>query len=161
MDPNTMYSVDLSGPLPDLGMQVWMDDRDSMPRAVFASGHRIETFGTDSSAGPDPFLHDLRTHGWAEFNDFPGWADPAPGWSAVLDVATDELAMSSPEGVRFYQGSLNSSRAWRRSARRRNGMFIALAGDIANPSGIADAVDAGRMYALLCPITVAMPGRSE
>ncbi|MFK0159157.1 hypothetical protein ACIQVK_44690 [Streptomyces sp. NPDC090493] len=155
-----MYSVDLSGPPPDLGMQVWMDDRDSMPRAVFASAHRIETFGTDGSAGPDPFLHGLRTGGWAEFNDFPAWADPAPGWSAVLDVATDELTMSNPEGVPFYQGNLNSSRAWRRSA-KKNGMFIALAGDIADPRGIADAVDAGRMYALVCPITVAMPGRGQ
>ncbi|MFE1206297.1 hypothetical protein ACFW5V_31940 [Streptomyces sp. NPDC058762] len=159
MDPNTMYSVDLSGPAPDLGMQAWMDDRDSMPRVVFAASHRIETFGTDGNAGPDPFLHGLQTGGWAEFNDFPGWAEPAPGWSAVLDVATDELTMSNPEGVPFYQGSLNSSKAWRRSA-RRNGLFIALAGDIADPRDIADAVDAGRMYAMLCPITVAMPGRT-
>ncbi|MFF8696224.1 hypothetical protein ACF08W_28835 [Streptomyces sp. NPDC015144] len=160
MDPNTMYSVDLSGPAPDLGMQAWIDDRDSMPRVVFAAEHRIETFGTDGSAGPDPFLHGLRTDGWAEFNDFPGWADPAPGWSAVLDVATDELTMSNPDGVSFYQGTLNSSRTWRRSA-KKNRMFIALAGDIADPRGIADAVDAGRMYALVCPIIVAMPGRGQ
>ncbi|MFB6629993.1 hypothetical protein ACFCWY_08865 [Streptomyces sp. NPDC056362] len=160
MDPNTMYSVDLSGPAPDLGMQVWMDDRDSMPRAVFAASHRIETFGTAGGAGPDPFLHGLRTGGWAKFDDFSGWADPAPGWSAVLDVATDELTMSNPEGVPFYQGSLNSSRAWRRSA-KKSGVFIALAGDIANPHEIADAVDMGRLYALVCPITVAMPGRAR
>ncbi|MET9776177.1 hypothetical protein ABZ023_18285 [Streptomyces sp. NPDC006367] len=159
MEPNTLYSVDLSGPAPDLGMQVWMDDRDDMPRAVFAATHRIETFGTDGRAGPDPYLHGLRTGGWAEFNDFPGWAEPAPGWSAVLDVATDELTMSNPEGVPFYQGTLNSSKAWRRSA-RRNGMFIALAGDITDPSGITDAVVAGRLYAMVCPITVALPGRT-
>ncbi|MFI6142431.1 hypothetical protein ACIBCC_30095 [Streptomyces griseus] len=159
MDPNTMYSVDLSGPAPDLGMQAWMDDRDSVPRVVFAASHRIETFGPDGSgAGPDPFLYGLRTHGWAEFQDFPAWAKPAPGWSAVLDVATDELTMSAPDGVPFYQGTLNSSKAWRRGA-KKNGTFIALAGDIADPHGIADAVDAGRMYALVCPVTVAMPGR--
>ncbi|MFI5990252.1 hypothetical protein ACIBAC_00160 [Streptomyces sp. NPDC051362] len=157
MDPNTMYSVDLSGPLPDLGMQVWMDDRSTMARAVFVASHRLETFGTDGGRGPDPYVHGLRTGGWAEFKDYPGWAEPAPGWSAVLDVATDELTMSNPEGVPFYEGTLNSSKAWRRSA-RKEGLFVAVAGDISHPQEVPDAIDAGRLYVLLCPITVVKPG---
>jgi hypothetical protein len=43
--------------------------------------------------------------------------------------------------------------AWRRTA-RRTGAFIVLAGDITGPAGILAAQECGRMYALLCPITL-------
>ncbi|RZU28279.1 hypothetical protein EV284_6445 [Streptomyces sp. BK022] len=159
MDPNTMYSVDLSGPPVALDMQAWMDDRDSVPRVVFAATHRVETFGTDGGRGPDPYLEGLRTGGWALLDDFAGWADPAPGWSAVLDVATDELTMSNSAGEAFYSGTLNSSPRWRKEARKL-GMFIALAGDFADPVGCSDAALRSQLYAMLCPITINRPGRN-
>ncbi|MEW2493770.1 hypothetical protein AB0942_09505 [Streptomyces nodosus] len=153
MDPHTLYGVDLSRPAAPLDMQVWMDDRDSMPRVVFAATHRVETIATGGGHGPDPHLHGLATGGWAKFDDFAGWAEPAPGWTSVLDVPADVLTVTGPNGAPFYAGSLNSSKAWRRTA-RRNAVFLALAGDISSPLDIAGANARAQMYALLCPITL-------
>ena len=153
LDPDTMYAVDLTSSDVALGMQAWADDRGSRPTVVFTAQHRIETFATAGGAGSDPHLQSLAAH-WAQLDDFPGWAEPAPGWSAVLDVAADEFTVTGIDDVLFYSGSLNSSRRWRRTA-RRNGVFIALAGDITTPADVGAANERGQMYALLCSITLA------
>jgi hypothetical protein len=116
-------------------------------------GHRVDP--SKSTTGPDPHLHGLATH-WAKMDDFPGWADPAPGWSAVLDVAADDFTVTGIDDVLFYSGGLNSSKKWRRTARRQ-GVFIALAGDITTPADIGAANERGQMYALLCPLTLTTP----
>lgn len=153
LDPGTMYSVDLISSDVALGMLAWADDRGSMPTVIFTVPHRIETSATAGGAGPDPHLHGLAAH-WAKLDDFPGWAEPAHGWRAVLDVAADEFTVTGIDEVLFYSGGLNSSKRWRRMARRQ-GVFTALAGDIASPADIAAANDRGQMYALLCPVTLA------
>jgi hypothetical protein len=155
LDSHTMYAVDLdASALPALDMAVWADDTGVMPTAIFASSHRITTFAASGGPGPDPHLHQLAASGWALFDDYAGWAEPAPVWSATLDVSSDRLTVLGPGEVPFYDGTLNSSKRWRRSARRARA-FIALAGDIDHPRGIPRAQARGRMYALLCPLQVA------
>ncbi|MFD4370142.1 hypothetical protein [Streptomyces sp. NPDC058486] len=159
MDPQTMYSIDLSGPPVPMDMQAWSVDHLSRAQVVFTTTHRIETFEPGGGRGPDPHLHGLATGGWAKFDDFAAWAEPAAGWSAVLDVPGDLFTVTGPGGVAFYTGALNSSKTWRRLARRHK-VFIALAGDIAHPADIPAAQDRGQTYALLCPVTLTVPDKT-
>ncbi|MEU5417857.1 hypothetical protein [Streptomyces sp. NPDC020667] len=124
MDSQTMYTVDLSGAPAPLGMQAWSDDRGRMPAVVFAASHRVETFATRGGPGPDPHLRSLEEGGWGKFGDLAGWSEPVPGWSAVLDVSADAFTVTGPGDVTFYEGALNSSKAWRRGA-RKHGLFLA------------------------------------
>ncbi|MFJ2915347.1 hypothetical protein ACIO8F_39515 [Streptomyces sp. NPDC087228] len=68
-------------------------------------------------------------------------------------MACDVLTVTGRAGVCFYEGGLNSSRAWRRTA-RRHGVFFALARSITGPWDIAEAQLRGEMYALLCPVVL-------
>ncbi|MFD0492740.1 MULTISPECIES: hypothetical protein [Streptomyces violaceusniger group] len=157
-DSQSMYGVDLSGPPVPMDMQAWSVDHLSRAQVVFTTS-RIETFTPDCGSGPDPYLLGLATGSWAKFDDFAGWAEPADGWSAVLDVPGDLFTVTGPGGVTFYAGTLNASKAWRRLARRHK-VFIALAGDLAHPADIPAAQDRGRVYAMLCPVTLTVPGKT-
>ncbi|WP_158835923.1 hypothetical protein [Streptomyces sp. NRRL S-350] len=153
LDGGAMYAVDVGGgPLRPLGMQAWAVEA-QRAQVVFAASHRVETFASAGGRGPDPHLAGLASGGWARFDDFEGWAEPAAGWSAVLDVGGDVLTVTGRAGVCFYEGGLNSSRAWRRTA-RRHGVFVALAGSIAGPWDVREAQLRGEMYALLCPVVL-------
>nr|BEK71558.1 hypothetical protein KPHV_87850 [Kitasatospora purpeofusca] len=115
VDGGTVYAVDVgSEPLRPLGMQAWAVDA-QRAQVVFAASHQVETFASAGGRGPDPHLAGLASGGWARFDDFEGWAEPAVGWSAVLDMVGDVLTVTGRTGVRFYEGGLNSSRAWRRT----------------------------------------------
>jgi hypothetical protein len=114
--------------------------------------------GRQRRAGPLPSRPPHRRLGRVQ--RLPGVGRPRPRLVRRLRRRHRRTDHVRPQGVPFYQGTLNSSKAWRRSA-RRNGLFIALAGDITDPRDVADAVDAGRTYATVCPITVDMPGRGK
>ncbi|MFD8694266.1 hypothetical protein [Kitasatospora purpeofusca] len=132
MDGGSMYAVDVgSGPLRPLGMRAWAVEG-QRAQVVFAASHWVETFASAGGRGPDPHLAGLAFGGWARFDDFEGWAEPAAGWAAVLDAAGDVLTVTGRACVCFYEGGLNSSRVWRRIA-RRHGVLFALAGGITGP----------------------------
>ncbi|MGK5543425.1 hypothetical protein ACSNOH_01595 [Streptomyces sp. URMC 127] len=63
----------------------------------------------------------------------------APAWGgAVLNLRDDAFTLTGPGNVTFYDGSLNSSKAWRRGA-CKHGLFLAFAGDNASPADIQQA----------------------
>lgn len=157
MDPNGMAMLSSLDDLPadGLDMLAWADDElaGDMPALIFATKQTVQSFATDGSDLIDVYLHSLKVSGWSAFDNLPGWAEPAPNWTATLDVPADRLVMTGPGGVRFYDGGTGSSKRWRREARSK-GTFVAFAGDFADPSGIRAAHAAGRLWALLCPITL-------
>lgn len=157
MDPNEMHIINSLDDIPadGLDMLAWADDElaGDMPALIFATKQTVQSFAADGSDFNDLYLESLKVSGWAAFDDLPGWADSAPGWTASLDVRADRLVMTGPGGVQFYEGGIGSSKRWRREA-RRNGTFVAFAGDFNDPTGIPAAVAGKRLWALLCPVTL-------
>ncbi|WP_194829264.1 hypothetical protein [Nocardia sp. XZ_19_231] len=76
----------------------------------------------------------IRSHGGAPMG-FPLVSlTPASGWQATLNVATDELSISSPGGS-FYAGTMPTNDSWLKAFE-----FSAVAGDDDNILGVVEIV---------------------
>ncbi|WP_331742788.1 hypothetical protein [Kitasatospora sp. NBC_01300] len=153
VDGGTMYAVDVgSEPLRPLGMQAWAVEG-QRAQVVFAASHRVETFALAGGRGPDSHLAGLASGGWARFGDFEGWAEPAVGWSAVLDVAGNVQDGDRPGWRLLLRG--RSEQLARLAPYRAPPRCLLRPGWLHHrPLGHRGGAAAGEMYALLCPVVL-------
>lgn len=71
-----------------------------------------------------------------------GWAQPHPGWTAVLDAQHQWLQVTWSGGLPWFTGLLPVTRDWRRAARNA-GAVLQITGPFAHPTEGADAGPAG------------------
>jgi hypothetical protein len=120
----------------------------------FTTAHRIETFAPGGGRGPDSHLHGLAADGWAKFDDFAGWAEPAADWSAV-DVASSRFTVTGLGGVAFCYGRGEQLEDVAAPGSSAQGVHRARRGHRA-PADTPDAQDRGRVFALLCPVALTL-----
>ncbi|MFD7898946.1 hypothetical protein [Streptomyces sp. NPDC059743] len=69
----------------------------------------------------DVLLKQARRIGWVPTDDFAGWAEPSPGWSATL--SGNSFTVRQPDNLFWYDGSLPASAQWRDTARALGRVF--------------------------------------
>lgn len=94
--------------------------------------------------------HGGRPLGWPlEFSD-----EAAPGWTAVLDPATDQLLIHFPGGVVFYDGTMPTVGTWLRDVRRAGLSVSVITGPMAALEDVEPILRAGRASVVRVPITI-------
>ncbi|PVD04464.1 hypothetical protein [Streptomyces sp. CS014] len=156
-EPGKDYMVQPEAMPEATSMNVWFidtHDGDALPQAVFAPQHATCVITSATGAmSREVHLTYLESNGWALIRNAEGWAEPAPGWTATLDVPTSLLTMTDATGTVFYEGSAEPNADWLNLA-LHTGHFLAFSGAISNPEHIPDAYDDGQLYALICPIRI-------
>jgi hypothetical protein len=94
----------------------------------------------------DVLLKQALRIGWVPTDDFAGWAEPSPGWSATL--TGDTFTVQQPDSLFWYDGSLPASAQWRDTARAvgRVFHFTATHGDAAR---VIEQIGSGQTLAIV------------
>ncbi|MFC1405707.1 MULTISPECIES: hypothetical protein [Streptacidiphilus] len=80
-------------------------------------------------------------------------SEPAPGWTATLDLSTDELLIHFPDGLVFYDGGLPTKGPWVPDVRKA-GVVSVITGPIATIDDAETVILGGRASHVTVPITI-------
>jgi hypothetical protein len=116
---------------------------------VYVPALTIQEVGVDGSlVEGDVLLKQARRIGWVPTDDFAGWAEPSPGWSASLTGNT--FTVRQPDSLFWYDGSLPASAQWRNTARAAGRVFHFTATHGSAPS-VIEQIGTPRALAIVTP----------
>lgn len=79
--------------------------------------------------------------------------DPAPGWTATLDTATDELLIHFPDGLVFYDGTMPTNGTWVPDV-RKTGAVAVITGPMPTLADVEPIIVGGRAHTVTIAITI-------